>query len=588
MTYKRDIQLLPKHIASKIAAGEIVDRPSSVVKELIENSIDADANQISIKLLNGGLDTINVTDNGIGIPKDQVKTSLMRFATNKISTEFDLSNINTLGFRGEALHAISSVSSFTIETKFITENVGTYLNCDYGEYSDIKNHGIKQGTSITVNNIFNNLPARKKFLKSYSTELKYIKSIVMNLALGFPNIQFQLFHDSRKILLTSGNGNMLDIVSEIYNIEVADNLFQLLPDIPNDMFHGYISNNMIQNSNRNKIKLFVNGRNIGDKLLTYAIVNGYKSYLNERKYPMAIINIQIDPSKIDVNIHPSKHEIKFIDHQTIFLNLERLIRKTILTKSTVSSSGSNFNILSSDQNYYYEQQKSKYNKSSTYNHKEINFKQFELKPIEPVNQNVSYPNLPFKEILTTLNVIGQLKNTYILAEGKNGLYIIDQHAAHERILYDSLNESYFSGQIQSQKLLESITIDISTIQLDIINSKMDIFKQLGYEIEQFGESSLVIRAVPKIISTSDTNNTFNDLIGQLEEEESLPRKEHKYLATIACHSSVKAGDNLVNNEMIAILDDLKTTSSPFSCPHGRPTILNFTFNKLEKDFRRIN
>ena len=588
MTEKRDIQVLPKHIASKIAAGEIVDRPSSVVKELIENSIDAESTQITIKLLNGGLDTINVYDNGIGIPKNQVKISLMRFATSKISNEFDLSNINTLGFRGEALHAISSVSSCTIETKFITENIGTYLNCDFGEYSDIKDHGIKKGTSITVNNIFNNLPARKKFLKSSTTELQYIKTVVINLALGFPNIQFQLFHGPKRILFTSGNGNMLDIVSEIYDIEAADNLFQLLPDISNKMFHGYISNHMIQNSNRKKIKLFVNGRSIEDKLLTYAIESGYKSYLNERKFPTAIINLDIDPSKIDVNIHPSKLQIKFIDHQTIFSNLERLIRKTILTKSTINSSASNFKILSSDQNFNNEQQKSKYNKYATYNYKEINFKQSELKPIELTNQNVSYPNLPFKEILTTLNVLGQLKKTYILAEGTNGLYIIDQHAAHERILYDSLNESYFSGQIQSQKLLESIMIDISSIQLDIINSKMDMIKQLGYEIEQFGESSLVIRAVPKIISTTDLNNSLNDLIVQFAEEESISTIEHKYLATIACHSSVKAGDNLVNNEMIAILDNLRTTNSPFSCPHGRPTILNFTFNKLEKDFRRIS
>lgn len=588
MTNKTNIQVLPDHISSKIAAGEIVDRPSSVVKELIENSIDADANQIIIKLLNGGLDTINITDNGIGIPKNQVKTSLMRFATSKISNESDLLNINTLGFRGEALHAISSVSNFSIETKFISENIGSSLESNYGEYTHIKEHGIKKGTSITVKNIFNNLPARKKFLKTSSTEFQHIKNVVINLALGFPKIQFQLFQNTKRVLSTSGNGKMLDLVSDIYNLDVADNLFELIPDESNNLFNGYISNNLIQNSNRKKIKLFVNGRNIEDKLLTYAIENGYKSYLNERKFPTAIINLEIDPSEIDVNIHPSKNEVKFINHQSIFSNLERLIRKTILTKSTINSPESNFKILSSDQNYNFERHKSKNQKSSSYINNNNYFKQPELNILNSDDINTSYPNLPFKEILTTLNIIGQLKKTYILAEGKNGLYIIDQHAAHERILYDSLNDSYFSGQIESQKLLESITIDISTLQMDLLSTKIHMLNQLGYQIEEFGESALIIRAVPKIVSTNDPNNYLNDLIGQIGDEDTLGTKEHKYLATIACHSSVKAGDNLVNKEMIEILEKLRITTSPFSCPHGRPTILNFTYNKLEKDFRRIN
>ena len=588
MTNKKNIQILPNHISSKIAAGEIVDRPSSVVKELIENSIDAESSQIIIHLVNGGLDTINITDNGIGIPKNQVKTSLMRFATSKISNESDLSNINTLGFRGEALHAISSVSSFSIETKFISENRGTFLESNYGKDTGIKEHGIKTGTSITVKKLFDNLPARKKFLKSASTEFQHIKNVVVNLALGFPNIQFQLFHNTKKILSTSGNGRILDAVSEIYNLEVADNLFELISDKSNDMFQGYISNNIIQNSNRKKIKLFVNGRNIEDKLLTYAIESGYKSYLNERKFPTAIINLEIDPLEIDVNIHPSKNEIKFINHQLIFSNLERLIRKTILTKSTVNSSVSNFQILSSDQNYNFEKENRQNYKASSYISNKNYFKQSELNISDYSNQNTSYPNLPFKEILTTLIVLGQLKKTFILAEGKNGLYIIDQHAAHERIIYDSLNESYYSGEIQSQKLLESLTIDTGMIQSDSLNRKIVMLNQLGYEIEKFGESAITIRSIPKIFSKNDPVNYLNDLIGQIEEEEGLNSKEHKHFATIACHSSVKAGDNLANKEMIEILEQLRTTTSPFSCPHGRPTILNFTYNKLEKDFRRIN
>ena len=581
----KNIKILPNNISSKIAAGEIVERPSSIVKELIENSIDANATKIIIQITNGGLDSINVIDDGIGIPRNELHTSLIRFATSKISNEDDLSNINSLGFRGEALYAISSVSSFSIASKFINEQSGTVLNSEFGENINLFDHPIKLGTSITVKNIFHNLPARKKFLKSSTTELNYIKNVVVNLALGFPNIQFQLLHNSKKILFSSGNGNLLDVISEIYNINTSQNMFKLINEPENLMFNGYISNNIIQNNNRKKIKIFVNGRSIEDKLLTYAIESGYKSYLNERKYPTAIINLSINPSEIDINIHPSKHEIKFINHQLIFSNLERLIRKTILSKASINSTQSNFEILSNNLPANDVSENISYNYSSIYKSKNI---QPFLSKNNENNQKFDTTSIPFKEILGDLNIIGQLKKTYILTEGKNALYIIDQHAAHERIVYDSIKQSYFSGEIERQKLLESIVIEINQQDPKSIKYKINILSKLGYQIEQFGETGLKIISIPRIVSLSDPSSYLYQLIDEFPQDETIPNIEHKYFSTIACHSSVKAGDVLSIDEMNEIIQQLKLTKSPFSCPHGRPTILNFSFNKIEKDFRRIN
>lgn len=643
------INLLDTETSNKIAAGEVVERPSSVVKELIENSIDSNAKNITIEILEGGQKSIKVIDDGQGIHPDDIEKAFMPHATSKISCVDDIYKIDTMGFRGEALPSIASVSNILLRSRVEGMDFGREISISGGIVNNIQDVGCNVGTIIEVNDLFFNVPARQKFLKTTSREGSYISDIVDRLALANPDISFKFLNNNKKALNTYGTGKLIDVIRSIYGKSISENItsFEKHTDIAS--IHGYVGNSEISRGSRNNQSIFVNKRYIKNKLITAAVENAFKSFLTINKFPFFIVFLDIFPEFIDVNVHPTKSEIKFSDDRQIFKltfdAVHEALRNSLkdifnipygelpdIQKGENKSSESENELqkeppkteniqLPIDLNTFKEsiyksekfgnnigcdsifhEKKDKQMQYSTSNDTAETIINNIIEAAEISNvkdeDNLSgrredVPNTQIREISTakfpSFNIIGQFHGTYILAEWLDTLYLIDQHAAHEKILFEKYKKSIIEHNIMSQVLITPIVIELTKEDYAIYIENNETFINTGFNIEIFGDNTISIREVPFILGKPNVKNLFIDILDNLKNMGSGETWEVKYntIAKLACKSAIKANDNLSNIEMKSLIEDLRFIDDPFTCPHGRPTIIKFTLNELEKKFKRI-
>ena len=567
------IKILSKQESSVIAAGEIVDRPASIVKELVENSIDAGANIILIHIESGGIRKIVVTDNGSGVASDEVGLAFHRFATSKYPQSGDVFSIETLGFRGEALPSIASVSSIKMVTKCANEEIGTSLLIDNGTFMDMSLVGCSIGTTITVTNLFSELPARLNFLKSRSVESQRIYSMVQQLAMAFPKVSFRLDMDDKVMLNTRGNGDLRNTYAEIFGSGTADLMMIIEDDQDNNYaeIYGLISLPSMTRSNRNHINLIVNGRCIQNRSLVFAIEDAYKGFLTVGRHPLSVLYINIPKEDLDFNVHPAKVEIRLKDERQVFSSIQRLIRHSLISMSPVPYTNllgipqitkpDIFDVLDPDAS--------------------ITSYQRSLPLFNAISNH--YSEIMFDSEIKNLRLIGQVKGLYIVGETNESMYIIDQHAAHERILYEQVQDE---TKITSQGILEPIVLTLSGENEQVLNSSLGYWRQCGFDVEHFGSHSYLLRSVPSIIGNVDPGQKFLSILDDLFSDYLSQDWQLKVYASIACHSAVKSGDILSEEEMKELLVVLSSTRQPNHCAHGRPTMIKLDFKDLEKEFKR--
>ena len=555
------IKVLESEIVSKIAAGEVIERPVSVVKELIENSLDAGATQIAVEAQGGGVELIKVSDNGAGIPPSELELAFHRYATSKIDDLSDLEKISSLGFRGEALPSIAAVAEVEILSQTPSETIGSYLHLRKGEVVGKESRARPQGTTITVRRLFRYFPARLKFLKSVNTENSHIAHLVSQYALAFPEVKFSLVLDKRHSLRTTGNGDLREVVSEIYGSEVAQRMLKVEQKESPAKIGGLTSPPSLARSNHNYLSFFVNRRWVRSPLLTRATKEAYHGLLMDGQHPIAVINISLPTQELDVNIHPAKAQIKFCHEQAVFSSVQEAIEEALARTPIANSKAVPFSISSG---------------------------QWQSPRMIMDNEPAFVvAQLPTME-LPVLRILGQLANTYIIAEGPNGLYLIDQHAAHERILYDQISAQWAQKEVEVQGLLQPITIELSPREEEILRASKEFLAEFGFTIEPFGNRSYMIRAIPALMAKANIIEIISVLLDNLASKENPSRWEEKIAQSLACHGTIRAGQQLSNEEMRELIKQLEQTKQPRACPHGRPTMIHLSSHQLEKEFGRIS
>lgn len=684
---KNRINLLDEITINKIAAGEVVERPSSIVKELVENSIDAGADRIIIEVENGGKSLIKITDNGCGIPSSEVKKCFLRHATSKIDKIDDLFNLFTLGFRGEALASICAVSKLEMTTKFEDEAVGTKITLVGGNIEAKEVVGANTGTSIVIKDLFFNTPARKKFLKTDHAELMNITDIVNKLAIGYPNVKFRYLNAGKLMVNTPGDGKLVSAVRSIYSREVAENLIEINYDCSLFKIDGYIGNNNIYRSNRNLQHVYINGRFVKSKIIYDAIANAYKSIIPINKHAVCFINLHLDPQKVDVNIHPGKIEVKFEKENEIKLEIMEYIRAKLLKQSLIGKyetfdrvpkdravkqdfSGNAFknqdfgntttnfsetNTKLDDKNIKpidlsdevdvnsfiklddFEEKKKKEIKNKSNATKNSSFKNYDNKTnkresyssgFSSYNSDVdNYKNnyssavkiedndkisetesqmaftadgaildsekrdeIEKKEAgfsLKYYKVVGVIFDTYIVLQKGESMYLMDQHAAHERVLFERYMNAFHKREVHMQMLLDPIVLELSSVDMLQVEKNIDVFRNFGFEVEIFGMNNILIRGVPNLFGTPQSEKFILELIDNIDKISNNYDLKDDRFAIMACKSAIKANDRIQNIEIESLFRQLEKCENPYTCPHGRPTMVEISKVEIEKMFKRI-
>ena len=567
------IKILHDEIASQIAAGEVVERPASVVKELIENALDADASFISITVESAGQKLIEVADDGSGIPAEELNLALSRHATSKLSSAEELFRIATLGFRGEALASIASVSRFTITSRPKDAEMGARLHVEGGKLEDVQPAGAPAGTLVRVEDLFYNVPARRKFLKKDTTERRHIDALVTRYAIAYPHVRFQLTQEDRTALQTSGSGDRREVLAAMFSPDIGRKMLEV--DVKYDHLEvkGFISPTSVTRSNRQAINFFVNGRFIQDFTLTTALVQAYHSMLMVGRYPMAVIFLEIPPEKVDVNVHPAKSEVRFSEKEEIFRGVQRAVRGALLAYSPVPSVDAQIR--------WTPQPPRDFSSSAAEGGWErVEDGSMEGKS-EPVPSRLPDSGIPL------FRLVGQVGLAFLVAEGPDGLYLIDQHAAHERVLFERYNK--LRGQeIPSQSLLEPVTIELPSDSSRLLEDQLPVIAELGFQVEPFGPHTYQIRSMPAMLIGSDPAAAVRAVIEDFEEDETPLESEieAKIIARVCKRAAVKAGQALSPEEQKALLMDLEACQTPRTCPHGRPTMIHLSIDLLERQFGR--
>ncbi|MCG0276271.1 MAG: DNA mismatch repair endonuclease MutL [Thermosediminibacteraceae bacterium] len=586
------IKILDEGISTKIAAGEVIERPASVVKELIENSIDAGSKHIFVEIEKGGKSLIKVLDDGEGMDPEDVRLAFERHATSKISSLDDIFNIKTLGFRGEALPSIASVSVLTILTKTKGAILGTKCVLRGGIVEEFEEAAAKEGCCVIVRDIFFNTPARLKFLQSDSREASLVVDLVSRYAIGYPDISFRLSIDGKEVLFTPGNGNLKEVIARIYGFDMAKDMIYINKAFDFGCIYGYISPPKHARGNRSWETFFVNGRLVKDKGLSTSLEKAYRTLLPSDKFPIAFVKIDIHNSLIDVNVHPAKTEIRFLCEEKVLQSLYETVKEGLFSNFLIPKEEFKVTKLSVQQNYAIAQNENflkeeyftkPYGKIE--NKPAINSNKTLKEPVSELNRvNKEKPisNLYFSQI------IGQLFKTYIVVQGEQEFYLVDQHAAHERILFE-----YYSDNIDmrrySQDLLAPFVMKLTFEELNFIQENCDLLKRMGFDIEIFGKDTILVRSVPYFFNRPVEPESLQEAIDELKENGELRWRSHeKFLASLACHTAIKAGDDLSHEEMHELLNQLMNTNNPYSCPHGRPTMISISLYELEKKFKRVN
>jgi len=585
------IRVLSPKVASQIAAGEVIERPASVVKELIENAIDAGATSIHVEVRQGGRRLMSVADNGCGIAAAEVELAFARHATSKLQDVSDLEHITTLGFRGEALASIASVSQTTLITRTAGEELGTRLRVEGAQVVRNERCGHPQGTTVRVENLFYNVPARLKFLRRDATERKHIDALVTRYAMAYPGLRVVLENDGRLSFRSPGSGALLDVLIEVYGLEAAQQMIAVdsglgaAPRAPSNAsiaVTGYVGQPALHRGTREQITLFVNGRWVRDRGLTFAIEQAYHTLLPINRHPLAVLSVTLPPQEVDVNVHPTKSEVKFRHRDAVFRAVQRNVRETLLANADIPSAGP----LAGGTDWA----ERRMALSGATQH-EMPF------PRQEAGYRTSLgagPQPWFPETppdpgkLPPLRVLGQMAQCYIVAEGPEGMYLIDQHAAHERVLYERLLAQQATAQVAVQRLLEPLTVELTPAQSEELETWLDPLLKLGFEVEPFGGHTVLVRAIPTTLGRIDVRQTLAGILDDLSLEQTpLADEIDAKMAAAACkRGAVKAGQTLGEEEMRALVRQLEETTSPRTCPHGRPTMILLGQAWLEREFGR--
>lgn len=578
------IRLLPPEIANKIAAGEVVERPASVVKELVENALDAGATEVHVETRDGGRRLIRVADNGSGIPAREAELAFARHATSKIATVEDLAAIRTLGFRGEALASIAAVARVSLLTRAAGDEVGTFLQVEGGHVALREGRASPRGTTVTVENLFYNVPARLKFLKSDATESAHIANVVTRYAIAFPEVHFSLVRDGRLAFQSPGSGKLLDVLAKVFGADTAAHLLPVDPaqdaSLPPDAqvrVQGYVGEPALNRSDRDGMMLFVNRRWVQDRSLAYAVVQAYHTMLPEGRFPVAVLLLEMDPSEVDVNVHPAKSEVRFRNPSLIFSETQRAVRRVLVAHAPVPE-------MRMPQQVAQTAETERFRTLSQLGLEAQRTGDVEAirAPAYPVPEQPD----PAARALPPLRVLGQLAQMYIIAEGPDGLYLIDQHAAHERVMYDQLMAHKMAAKMAVQPLLEPLPVELTPLQMSTLEEALGDLATLGFEIEPFGEDTCLVRAVPSAMAGNDIAGVLRDTLNELGQESPPPVQGHRVTAVVACHSAVRAGKILTHEEMRALVEQLEQSDLPRTCPHGRPTVLHLSMGLLTRGFGR--
>ena len=611
-----EIKRLSEQIANQISAGEVVERPASVVKELIENSLDANAKKIEIVIKNGGKDLIKVKDNGKGIKSDKIELAFSRYATSKIEKVNDLYSLRSLGFRGEALASIAAVAKVTAKSCHEEEKEGVKLVLEGGEIVDKDIIGYNQGLEITVQELFFNTPARYKYLKKTSTEAAHISRIITAAALARPDVKFTLEHNDNRTITTPGNKNLKDVIYSIYGENIFD---KLVPVKFKDNFievSGFVVDPDILRSSRQHQYYFVNGRPVYNKFLRLSVEEAYKELFGIKKYPLIFLNIDLNPILVDVNVHPTKREVKFSRGKDIKQTIKSNI-KDILIKNKQKSNNKDYSKEKNKINYNHNQGNFKSNSYNKKLKKEVEYLPSRLEltgniikedanevNTETIKNNSFNNNNPKAETykeksyktnvnndLEIRNIIGQLHKLFIIVETNQGVLLVDQHNAHERILYDNLKEKINKKENNSRMLLTPIQLNLNAQEKEMLVEINDELNNFGFEIDQFGPSQYAVTAVPDFIKDKDPEESINDLINHLLETNKIAKNNElidELLKYNSCRKAVKEGKYLSDSEMIKIIKALFNTSNPYYCPHYRSIIINFSIDELKQKVERYD
>ena len=548
-----------------------------MVKELLENALDAGARFIDITVEGAGQRRIEVADDGCGISFEDLPLASSRHATSKLSNAADLFRIHTLGFRGEALSSIGSVSRMTITSRSSESEVGGRLMVDGGRVEPLKQVGAPQGTLVRVEDLFFNVPARLKFLKSDTTERRQIDDLVTRYALAYPGVRFHLEQDGRQSLRTSGKGNRREVLASLYGLEVARQMLEVIAEYDEVQVSGFISPVSLTRSNRRGITFFVNGRWVQDTALTTALIQAYHTMLMVGRYPLAIIFLELPPEMVDVNVHPAKSEVRFRVKDRVFSGVQRAVRRALLAHTPVP-----------------ELARDLYRGAKLWDHTstgrlDADWKDFtEGDRLEPSTQDNSddQKGLPSQPI-PLLRLIGQIASSYLVAEGPDGLYLIDQHAAHERVLFERFMEQRHKS-IPSQNLLEPEVVHLPPADVGLLANQLPILERLGFQVEAFGSNTFLVRTIPALLSGLTPAEALRVLVEDFEEDESplQAEVEAKIIARVCKRAAIKAGQKLSPEEQSALLISLESCKSPRTCPHGRPTMIHLSVDLLERQFGR--
>jgi DNA mismatch repair protein MutL len=557
------IRRLDPQLAARIAAGEVIERPASVVKELLENALDAGASALRVELDGGGLDRIRITDDGCGIAADELELAFERHATSKLATLEDLERISTLGFRGEALPSIAAVSRVSVRTRRAHDAVGAGLTIYCGEVIERQRLGLPAGTTIDVTDLFESLPARRKFLKGRQAESSAAQMVVQQYALVNPQVAITLVNDGQTLFSTVGATSLRDVLACLYGLDVVENLVELRGERHGIHVRGYVSRIGHTRATRSHQSFFVNGRWVRNRILNVALAEGYHSMLMGGRHPIAVVSLDLPADEIDVNVHPAKSEIRFLREREVFGAIRHSVNQAVAIEQSIVQPARPPDEDSIEQ-----------------------LVQLPLLDEAPGEARLVDGIIAPARALPTLRVLGQAGALFIIAEGPDGVYMVDQHAAHERVLYDDLVSQLAAHTIGSQPLLEPLLVDLDESGLDALAQCGELVRSLGFDVEPFGETTCLVRAVPAMLAGAPAADALQALLADLVLGKDQGELRDRSLATVACKAAVKAGQTLSLEEMRFLVQRLETTSQPRTCPHGRPTMILLSTSALERQFGR--
>jgi len=569
---------LPRELILKIAAGEVIERPASVIKELLENSIDAGAGTIELETLNAGKSLIKVSDDGEGIEPSDLPKVLKRHTTSKISSLEDLFNIHSLGFRGEALASIASVSKIEIISRTRQQQTASRLSFSQEKGAKLDECAANPGTTVTVKELFYSTPARKKFLKANAVENKHIFSLVFNYALCYKHISFKLVQEGEVSLQKPKTNSLLESASYLFPKDISKNLSEFKAEEGKLKINALLGNPTIARKDSDSMIFFVNNRLVRSETLAKAVSDAYSTTLFLDRKPVAVLKISISPEAIDINVHPAKTEIKFNREQEVYISVFDAVRKAILSTNMIEQKSADA------------QQKFKSQDKARESPQQSSFTpKYPMQASSQAHLKEPASSYNSEKINERFRVLGQVHKTYIIAETTSGMALIDQHAVHERINYEKLMREFENRKVEKQKLINPIVISPMAPDFEIISNNLDLISELGFEIEQFGKKEFIVRSLPSVfrmLEEKDLKELFMDISKELKSKESRGIINKRLIFTMACRKSIKAGDSYSVQESYRLLEELFKCEKPYTCPHGRPTIIEFNEKELEKMFKR--